>query len=244
MNCLILAAGRNTRLDTGIPKSLVKLEGEMLMERHFRIFSELGVKNFCVISGYNAEKINEAVPALADKYEVNVTILHNDRFDLENGFSVYRAKEWVETNQISDFFLTMGDHIFDPNFISEFINRTNNQDTILNLAVDIPGESNVHVDVDDVTKVLVKVGLLIGSIGKEIPKYTHYDTGLFRLKSDVFKTFSQSFENEQYTISDSVNKLVALDQAKVTVVDGFTWNDVDNPSDLEITKKLLEKKSF
>lgn len=244
MNCLILAAGRNTRLDTGIPKSLVELNGEMLMERHFRIFSRLGVTKFCVISGYGAEKIDEKVPAIASKYGVQLSILHNERFDLENGYSVFRAKEWVEKEGISNFFLTMGDHIFDPGFVSRYIDLTNKQDTVLNLAVDIPGESNEHVDVDDVTKVLVKDNDLIESIGKTIPSYTHYDTGLFRLKSDVFDTFSESFSEEKYTISDSVNRLVSASQAKVTVIEGFTWNDVDNPSDLAITKKLLEKKSF
>lgn len=244
LNCLILAAGRNTRLDTGIPKSLVSLDGGTLMERHFKVFSQMGVENFCVISGYGAEKINEIVPTFADKYEVECSILHNERFDLENGFSVFRAKEWVEKSGLSDFFLTMGDHIFDPKFVNQFIDMTNIQETILELAVDIPGTSNEHVDIDDVTKVLVSEGGHIRSIGKNIPDYTHYDTGLFRLKSEIFNYFSKSFEEEKYTISDTVNRLVDENQAKVTVVDGFTWNDVDNPSDLEITKKLLEKKSF
>lgn len=244
MNCLILAAGRNTRLDTGIPKSLVKLEDEMLMERHFRVFSSLGVKNFCVISGYGADKIEEKVPEIAQKFNVDVTILHNERYDLENGFSVYRAKEWVEKNELSDFFLTMGDHIFDSKFVSAYIEKTSSQTTTLDLAVDIPGDSNAHVDVDDVTKVLVDSEGFIQSIGKTIPDYTHYDTGLFRLKSEVFETFSKSFEKEEYTISHSVNRLVNAKQARVTVIDGFTWNDVDNPSDLEQTKKLLKQRSF
>ncbi|GAB4236140.1 MAG: hypothetical protein Tsb0034_10650 [Ekhidna sp.] len=214
------------------------------MERHFRVFSKLGVKRFCVISGYGADKINEEVPKIASKYGTEVTILHNERFDLENGFSVYRAKEWVEQYSLRDFFLTMGDHIFDPNFVKRYMELTSDQDTTLNLAVDIPGESNAHVDIDDVTKVLVDDEGFIQSIGKEIKTYTHYDTGLFRLKAEVFDEFSKSFENERFTISDTVNSLVKMKQAKVSVVDGFTWNDVDNPADLEATKKLLERRSF
>ena len=244
MNCLILAAGRNTRLDTGIPKSLVDLGDGTLMERHFRVFSGLGVKRFCVISGYGADKINEIVPKIAEKYNVEVDILHNERYDLENGFSVYRAKEWTDSKSIDNFFLTMGDHIFDPNFVSKYIEETSAQETILNLAVDIPGESNSHVDIDDVTKVLVSEEHFIQSIGKTIPEYTHFDTGLFRIKSKIFEYFTRSFDQEKYTISDTVNQLVSELQAKVSVIDGFTWNDVDNPDDLETTKKLLKKKSF
>lgn len=244
MNCLILAAGRNSRLDTGIPKSLVDVEGERLMERHFRIFSALGVKNFCVISGYGADKINEEVPKIAEKYSVELSILHNERYDLENGFSVFRAKEWADKVGMDDFFLTMGDHIFDQAFVDKFIELTSDQKAILELAVDVPGESNEHVDIDDVTKVLVSGEGFINSIGKTIPEYTHYDTGLFRLKSEVFNWFSESFEEEKYTISDTVNRLVSSKEARVTVIEGFTWNDVDNPDDLETTKKLLAKKSF
>ena len=242
MNCLILAAGKNTRLGIGIPKSLVKLEDEMLMERHFRIFSRLGVNNFCVISGYGFEKINEVVPKIAERHNVSVSILHNKHFNLENGFSVFRAKEWVENGGISDFFLTMGDHIFDTSFIAKFIKETVNQRFTLELAVDVPGISNSHVDIDDVTKVKVGSEGLIESIGKGIEEYTNYDTGLFRLKPEVFDTFSQSFDENKFTISDTVNRLVSRGQAKATAIEGYTWNDVDNPSDLEITRKLLQKK--
>ena len=241
MNCLILAAGRNTRLDTGIPKSLVKLESETLMERHFRVFSGLGIKKFCVISGYGSDKIEEAVPNFAAKYNVELSILHNERYDLENGFSVFRSKEWVDENGIGDFFLTMGDHIFDPEFIRQFIDKSSSLETVLQLAVDTPGDSNTHIDIDDVTKVQVDEDGFIESIGKNITTYNRYDTGLFRLKSEVFDTFQSSFDEEKYTISESVSKLIAAKNAKTVLVDGFTWNDVDNHDDLESTINLMNQ---
>ncbi len=241
MNCLILAAGRNTRLDTGIPKSLVLLGEETLMERHFRVFSELGVKRFCVISGYGADKIESTVPSYAKKYNVDLTILHNERYDLENGFSVFRAKEWVEKNKIDEFFLTMGDHIFDSGFVEQFIIRSSKLKTTLQLAVDMPSTSNDHIDIDDVTKVQVDEDGFIDAIGKMISTYNRYDTGLFRLKTEVFETFQRSFDEEKYTISESVSKLIAAKNAKTVLVDGFTWNDVDNPDDLQSTIDLLNQ---
>ncbi len=241
MNCLILAAGRNTRLDTGIPKSLVKLENETLMERHFRIFSQMGVKKICIISGYGSEKIEAAVPDFAKKYQVELTILHNERYDLENGFSVFRSKEWVDESGISEFFLTMGDHVFDPEFVRQFIHKSSGLETVLQLAVDIPGTSNKHIDVDDVTKVQVDAEGFIESIGKQIKTYNRYDTGLFRLKAEVFETFQKSFDEEKYTISESVSKLINAKNAKTVLVDGFTWNDVDNHDDLESTINLMNQ---
>ncbi|MEP1035419.1 NTP transferase domain-containing protein [Ekhidna sp.] len=241
MNLVILAAGKNTRLDTGIPKSLVTLNDETLMARHIRIFKRYGVEKFCIISGYGAEKLQAALPGFEKSHDVDITILHNERFDLENGFSVFRAKEWVEENNMGDFFLTMGDHVFDPEFVEEFIKKSDGLETTLQLAVDMPGESNKHIDIEDVTKVQVDDQGFIDSIGKMIPKFNRYDTGLFRLKSEVFEVFQQSFDREEYTISESVSKLMASREAKSVLVEGYTWNDVDNPDDLQSTIKLMDE---
>ncbi|WP_425392893.1 NTP transferase domain-containing protein [Ekhidna sp.] len=242
MNLVILAAGKNTRLDTGIPKSLVNLNGETLMSRHIRIFKSHGVKKFCIISGYGSDKLEEALPELKGTHNTDITILHNERFDLENGFSVFRAKEWVEKNKMSDFFLTMGDHVFDPEFVEEFVKKSSGLENTLQLAVDMPGESNNHIDIDDVTKVLVDEEGFIKSISKTIPEYNRYDTGLFRLKSEVFDVFQRSFDQKEYTISESVSKLIDSREAKSVLVEGFTWNDVDNPDDLQSTKDLMDQK--
>lgn len=242
MNLVILAAGKNTRLDTGIPKSLVTLNDETLMSRHIRIFKRYGVTKFCIISGYGSDKLEAALPGLQSEHDADITILHNERFDLENGFSVFRAKEWVEKNQMDNFFLTMGDHVFDPEFVEEFIEKSSGLETTLQLAVDMPGESNKHIDIDDVTKVFVDDNDFIDSIGKTIPTYNRYDTGLFRLKSEVFEVFQQSFDRKEYTISESVSKLMASKQAKSVLVEGYTWNDVDNPDDLQSTINLMDQK--
>ena len=241
MNLVILAAGKNTRLDTGIPKSLVTLNGETLMSRHIRIFKACGVEKFCIISGYGSDKLQAALPSLSKTHNADITILHNERFDLENGFSVFRAKEWVEKNRMSDFFLTMGDHVFDPDFVNEFVEKSSSLENTLQLAVDMPGESNKHIDIDDVTKVLVDSNGFIDSIGKTIPDYNRYDTGLFRLKAEVFDTFQKSFDNEEYTISESVSKLMDGREAKSVLVEGYTWNDVDNPDDLQSTINLMDQ---
>lgn len=241
MNLVILAAGKNTRLDTGIPKSLVTLNGETLMARHIRIFKRCGVKKFCIISGYGAEKIQAALPDLKNTHNADITILHNERFDLENGFSVFRANEWVKEHAMEDFFLTMGDHVFDPEFVAEFIRKSSSLENTLQLAVDMPGESNKHIDIDDVTKVQVDDEGYIDSIGKTIPKFNRYDTGLFRLKSQVFDVFQQSFDREEYTISESVSKLMDSREAKSVLVEGYTWNDVDNPDDLQSTIDLMDQ---
>ncbi|MEP5613169.1 MAG: NTP transferase domain-containing protein [Cyclobacteriaceae bacterium] len=241
MDCLILAAGRNSRLDTGIPKSLVTVGDESLLSRHIRIFKKFGVHRFCIVSGYQAETIEAQLDTLRALHNVDIVRKHNDRWDLENGFSVSKSREWIEELSIQDFFMTMGDHIFQEDFVQSFINKSSALESDLQLAVDIPGKTNDHIDIDDVTKVDVDSDWRIRSIGKGITAYNHYDTGLFRLKAKVLDVLEDCFSQDRFTISDMVTDLISTGQARATLVPGYTWNDVDNRLDLDGTLKLISE---
>ena len=242
MNCIILAAGRNTRLDTGIPKSLVTINEQSLLARHLRIFTSLGVKKFCIVSGFRSERINAVVPKLIEEFKCEISVLHNERFDLENGYSVFRAKEWIDQQPSSEFLLTMGDHVFQRSFVSDFLKSERNEDSDLWLAVDKPGKSNDHIDIEDVTKVLIdEEDFSISQISKGLDEYNYYDTGLFCMKSSIFSVFSESFDNSRFTISDTISQLIQRKRAYGIPVIGHTWNDIDNVDDLENTKRLVEE---
>lgn len=211
------------------------------MSRHLRIFKKSGVKNFCLVSGYRSEALEAQLDSLREAHDVKIDHRHNERYDLENGFSVSKAMEWVKDQGITDFFMTMGDHIFHEDFVSSFIKESAGLKTDLQLAVDIPGKMNEHIDIDDVTKVQADSDMFIRSIGKGITQYNYYDTGLFRLKANVFNVLQNCFDQERFTISDMVTDLIDSDQAKGTLVTGFTWNDVDNRDDLESTLALIKE---
>ncbi len=212
---------------------------EFLLSRHLRIFKSCGVRNFCIVTGYQASSIEEKLAELREQHQVNIVTKHNDRYDLENGFSVSKASAWMDEEGIDDFFMTMGDHIFEEDFVKEFITKSSEINSDLQLAVDVPGKANDHIDIDDVTKVDVGEQWNIRSIGKGIENYNYYDTGLFRLKASVFDVLNNCFSQNRFTISDMVTDLIQSGQALATPVTGFTWNDVDNHDDLEGTLKLI-----
>jgi len=240
MHCIILAAGKNSRLDTGKPKSLIEINGRTLMERHIRNFQMIGVNNFCVVTGHNPEPIRDLIPVLASSYGVTIDLMHNERFDLENGYSVSVAESWVKTQKAENFFLTMGDHAFQPEFVKTFDEKISSERLKLKLilAVDKPGDWNKHIDIEDVTRVFASEKGEILKIGKMIEEYNCYDTGLFSMNSTVFDTLNKCFAEGKYTISNMVSRLIAEKQARVLELSGYIWNDVDNPDDLNTTKKL------
>ncbi len=240
IQCVILAAGKNTRLDTGKPKSLLEINGTSLLERHLRLFKSVGCYQFCIVTGHNPEPIKGLVVGLNEKYDIQIDLVHNERYDLENGFSVSVVENWVASKHSDGFFLTMGDHIFQDRFLSTFKNEivNNKISQALCLAVDVPSSFNDHIDEDDVTKVLIDDQGHIVAIGKSIGDYNRYDTGLFYMKPAVFEALRKCFDHKKYSISNLVTELIDTDQATTLDVVGYLWNDVDNFSDLNITTKL------
>ncbi len=239
-HCIILAAGKNSRLDTGKPKSLLEINGITMLERHIRNFRHAGVGHFCIVTGHNPDPIRDLVPTIAASYGVVIDLVHNERYDLENGYSLNATSPWVTKNQIDSFFLTMGDHAFQQEFVTQFRDQVSgpNHEEQLFLAVDTPGEWNAHIDLEDVTKVFIDDQLFIQKIGKEIKEYNRYDTGLFFLNKEIYSVLKACFDQSKFSISDMVSKLIDERQAKVIELSGYLWNDVDNPNDLNNTIRL------
>jgi choline kinase len=238
-HCVILAAGRNTRLDTGKPKSLLELNDISLLERHITRFKAVGIKSFCIVTGYQRQTIEAVVPAIIKNHKVEIHTIHNPKFDLENGYSLGQVKPWLSENGVNRFMLTMGDHVFEHGFVKDFHSRClNKKNYKLLLAVDKPGITNAHIDLEDVTRVLTSEMGDIVNIGKLIEKYNYYDTGLFCLNSIIMTTLSACFRKNQNSISDMVNELVKENQASTLSISGYQWNDIDNPDDFNTTKRL------
>ena len=60
MNIIILAAGQGTRLrpyTNHLPKCLVNIDGESLLERQIEIIRSCGLNKIYVVTGYCAEKL-------------------------------------------------------------------------------------------------------------------------------------------------------------------------------------------
>lgn len=231
LGCVILAAGMNTRLDTGKPKSLLKINEQSLIERHISIFFENGITKFCIITGHQSNEIEREIERISPKYDVDIETVYNSQYTLENGISVWKAKEWVHKNIFNSFLLVMADHVFERDFVTMFLKAKKKfTEGKLFLAVDQPGTSNAHIDVSDVTKVNGDGGLIL-DIGKQIKRYNYYDTGLFEMSQEVFIEFEACFEQQKYSISNMVQSLTDKKQSQYIRITGHTWNDVDNLDD-------------
>ena len=88
---LIIAAGFGSRfvpLTFEIPKGLLEVFGERMIERQIRQLHEVGVQNITIVVGYLKEKFEY----LIDKYDVK--LLYNPEYSSKNTLTtIYRARE-------------------------------------------------------------------------------------------------------------------------------------------------------
>lgn len=93
MNAMILAAGRGERLrpvtDT-VPKSLVEVRGQCLLERHLEHVSNAGIKIVVINLGWLGEQIVERVGS-GSEYGLNVAYSDEGDNVLDTGGGIFKA---------------------------------------------------------------------------------------------------------------------------------------------------------
>lgn len=109
-NAIILAAGMSTRFvpfNYEIPKGLLEVKGEVLIERQIRQLREKGIKEIVVVVGHMKEQFEY----LKDKYGV-ILIEAKDYAEKNNHASVYAAREYLKNSIITSSDLYFTENIF------------------------------------------------------------------------------------------------------------------------------------
>jgi choline kinase len=109
---IILAAGRGTRLDKytqDLPKGMLRVEGQTLIERQIALYRSVGIKNILVVRGYKSEKINYKNIEYFDNHDYASTNMVE---------SLFSAKEKLRGNVI----ISYSDLLFDQTVLSAALN--------------------------------------------------------------------------------------------------------------------------
>lgn len=225
MQCLILAAGKGSRLRDKAPsKVLLPLFGVALIERVIRTAIEAGADEFYVVTGHRSEAVRAFLESLAEKLRVPITVVRNERWaTTENGASVLAAREYLR----APFLLLMGDHLFEPALAAHLLKEAVPENGIA-LAVDTR-MGNPLVDLSDVTQVRHEEGRIL-HIGKGIADHTGYDTGVFYCTPALFDALEKAEEKGDSSLSAAVRQLATDGRVRAVDVGGRFWIDVDSPA--------------
>lgn len=223
MKCLIIAAGLGSRLaNKGDSKPLVQLGGIPLIERVIFTIMQAEVTDFYVVIGYNGDKIREHLTTFSRQHPVTINFIHNAQWEKPNGISVLCAREKLH----EPFFLVMSDHLFDPTIVKD-LRREGISEGEIKLAVDMRTGDNPLVDLEDVTKVLVEDGKIV-NIGKTIPNYNAFDTGIFLCSPALFQALAESIAAGDASLSGGIRKMAGKQKARVFDIGNRTWLDIDD----------------
>ena len=115
-NAIIMAAGMSSRfapLSYEIPKGLLKVKGQRLIEREIEQLQEAGIEDITVIVGYMQEKMFY----LADKYNVKI-VGNNDYYKYNNCSSLMLVRD-----QLSNTYICSSDNYFVENPFEKYVYR-------------------------------------------------------------------------------------------------------------------------
>ncbi len=223
MKCLIIAAGRGSRLrQRAESKPLVPILGVPLIERVLRAAVEGGVDEFFVVSGYQGACVRKHLDGVAHRGHIAINHIVNSEWERPNGVSVLLAKKQLR----EPFLLLMSDHLFDPSIVRHLLRRPAVVDGLI-LAVDTR-LNNPLVDLEDVTRVYYRDDKIC-CIGKGLSKFNAFDTGIFYTSPQLFEALEMSIrDHNDASLSGGVAGLGQRGQAEIYDIGDRFWLDVDD----------------
>jgi choline kinase len=233
--CLILAAGNGRRITSmsgGLPKPLVKIHGQPLLEHVMLDAHEAGINRFVVVVGYGADVMRRWFASWSPD-GMSVTLVENSEYHKDNGVSVLKARNYLN----GEFLLLMADHIFEADTARVLLNQRLRKDEVI-LAVD--SKLDDIFDLEDVTKVKRK-GDHIVTIGKEIPEYDAYDTGMFLCSPALFDVLESAKKNGNCSLSDGMRILGRGRRLRAFDIGDAFWQDVDTPEALTYAESIFDR---
>jgi CDP-L-myo-inositol myo-inositolphosphotransferase len=231
MKALIIAAGQGKRLrPIGDTKPLVTLLGLGLIERVILTAKKSGIKEFCIVTGYNGEKIREQLSD-GKKYGVKIQYVQNDSWIRGNAISVLKAKDHFKES----FVLLMADHNYDHRILNELLQTKIGKDECILCVDKNPGD---HLNIDDATKVQT-VDHRIESIGKDLNDYNCIDTGIFICNPVLFEVLEESISKGDEGLSGGIKILAQRHKMRYMLLGDNFWIDVDDKTDRKNAELLI-----
>ena len=121
MKAIILAAGMASRLrplTLTTPKSLLKVGDRSLLQRSMDALIANGIKEFCIVTGYLHEMIEDFVQKqYADS--IKVTFIYNKVYETTNNiYSLWLARPFAEGEEV---LLLDSDLLYDPQIVARVL---------------------------------------------------------------------------------------------------------------------------
>lgn len=236
MHALIVAAGYGSRLREVSPsKPLTAVAGVPLIERVLLAAHDGGVTGFTVVTGHAGDTLERHLRGTARRHRLSIRCVRTADWSLPNGHSVLTGAQAIGSRR---HLLLMADHLLSPELVARVIAAP---PAPLVLGID-RRLANPLIDLDDVTRVRTAPclgGDRIVAIGKHLPIYDAFDTGVFAVDGRFHDVLRRAIAHGAGSISEAVKALALVGGARTVDVGDAWWLDVDDPHALAQAEAAL-----
>ena len=233
MQGIILAAGDGSRMNdpNGLPKVLLDLHSQTLLEYHLNTLSLLGVTSFVIVVGYQGETVKQFIAHKGLAQRFTLSVIDNDRWREGNASSILAARPCVEDDR---FVVVMGDHLFDSEGLHGFLKVRGD-------FVGVFDSAPRFVDVTEATKAMSYRGH-ITALGKQLTEFKYVDTGMFICSQRIFPFIEECLADGIGTFNEVKRRWIAHHILHVFDCRGTFWMDVDTSEDLAKAREQIGRR--
>ncbi len=224
---LILAAGKGTRmwpLTENIPKPLLPLCGNAIIEQQIIVLRKVGVKKINILIGHRMKEISDLL-GNGESYDVKINYIVQSE-QKGTGHAVSLAENHIKNS----FFCLNGDTLIDERNL-ELLAKKENQMAMMITTVDDGKKFGV---------VKSNNGMLSSIIEKGISGKSSINAGIYLFNDKIFK----SLKNIKKSIRGELELTDALISNEIYTIEyqGF-WKDIGSPWDLLTANEVLIDKT-
>jgi choline kinase len=224
VKAVILAAGKGSRLAEytgGMPKCLLTLGNETILEREIRVLQECGIeeRNIYVVGGYKYEMLQ--------KYTSNLII--NDQYDTkDNSYTLGLALKTIDDD---DILILDADLCFDTQLISEIL-LDHNKNVLM---------SKASSDLEESTGIVTNKNGQVQAIGKQYINTGYVYLSVFKIDRHIIPEFRDALlspKSEKTWYPLAITELCKKYEFYNHVTKA-KWHEIDFVEDYEETVKLF-----
>lgn len=238
MRVIILAAGQGKRLlplTADVPKALLDIHGRTLIGRQIDAFAACGLKDFVVVAGFGAGRMEEALAAIAAQRGVSIKTVFNPFYAVADNL----ASCWMARGEMSsDFIQVNGDNVFRADLVERLLAAPA-------APVTVAVNHKDSYDADDM-KVMMDGGRLT-EIGKTLPLGTvdAEAIGFYIFRGGGVQAYAGTLDRAMRDVSglrqwfpSAVGSLAKSVDITTMAINGIRWCEVDFPADLQQARQL------
>lgn len=236
MIAVILAAGMGERLmplTKDIPKTLLKLNNQTIIENMVRKCLNNGIKEYLVVVGHFKEKVATECQRLALKYDITFTIIeNNDYYKTNTGVSTLLAVKQLKNR---DFIIINGDNVFDGKIIENLL-ESDSTAMIIDNHKKLNQESFKIMIEDSIIRDMGKE-ISIESSSGEFIGISKVASGDVKLFENILKRLTSEDPQQYYDIA--YVELSRKSKVDYVYTNGLKWTEIDDINDFNHAKSTF-----